>query len=68
MLWKLCTRPVVTVSPDATVEEAARAMRTKNVGAVVVVRDGRPASSPTAMSLSASSAVPGTLPWSRSAR
>jgi CBS domain-containing protein len=43
MLWKLCTRPVVTVSPDATVEEAARAMRTKNVGAVVVVRDGRPA-------------------------
>src|SRR3990172_10597735 len=43
MLWKLCSRPVVTVSPDATVEEAARAMRTKNVGAVVVVRDGRPA-------------------------
>ncbi len=43
MLWKLVSRPVVTVSPDATVEEAARAMRTKNVGAVVVVRDGRPA-------------------------
>ena len=43
MLWKLCTRPGVTVSPDATAEEAARAMRTKNVGAVVVVRDGRPA-------------------------
>ncbi len=43
MLWKLCTRPVVTVSPDATAEEAARAMRTKNVGAVVVVRHGRPA-------------------------
>jgi len=43
MLWKLSTRPVVTVSPDATVEEAARAMRMQNVGAVVVVRQGRPA-------------------------
>ena len=43
MLWKLVSRPVVTVSPDATVEVAARAMRTKNVGAVVVVRNGRPA-------------------------
>ena len=42
MLWKLCTRPVVTASPDATVEEAARAMRTKNVGAVVVISHGRP--------------------------
>ncbi|HTY79065.1 MAG TPA: CBS domain-containing protein [Candidatus Bathyarchaeia archaeon] len=43
MLWNLASKPVVTVSPDATVEEAARLMRTKNVGAVVVVRDGRPA-------------------------
>jgi len=43
MLWKLASRPVVTVSPEATVEEAARAMRTKKVGAVVVVRNGRPA-------------------------
>ena len=43
MLWKPVSRPVVTVSPDATVEEAARSMRTKNVGAVVVVRDSRPA-------------------------
>ena len=42
MLWRLVSRPVVTVPPDATVEEAARLMRTKNVGAVVVVRSGRP--------------------------
>lgn len=42
MLWKLASRPVVTVPPDATVEEAARLMRTRNVGAVVVVRSGRP--------------------------
>ena len=42
MLGKICTKPVVTASAQMTVEEAARAMRTKNVGALVVVNAGRP--------------------------
>jgi CBS domain-containing protein len=42
MLAKVCTKPVVTASATTTVEEAARAMRVKNVGAVVVVNAGRP--------------------------
>ena len=42
MLGKVCTKPVVTASVNMTVAEAARAMRTKNVGAVVVVNAGRP--------------------------
>jgi CBS domain-containing protein len=42
MLGKICTRPVVTASARMTVEEAARAMRSKNVGALVVANAGRP--------------------------
>jgi CBS domain-containing protein len=42
MLGKICTKPVVTASAQMTVEEAARAMRAKNVGALVVVNAGRP--------------------------
>ena len=42
MLGKICTKPVVTASAQMTVEEAARAMRTRNVGALVVVNAGRP--------------------------
>jgi CBS domain-containing protein len=42
MLGKICTRPVVTASAQMTVDEAARAMRSKNVGALVVVNAGRP--------------------------
>jgi CBS domain-containing protein len=42
MLGKICTKPVVTASAQMTVEEAARAMRSKNVGALVVVNAGRP--------------------------
>jgi CBS domain-containing protein len=42
MLGKVCTKPVVTASATTTVAEAARAMRAKNVGAVVVVNAGRP--------------------------
>ncbi|HLF48672.1 MAG TPA: CBS domain-containing protein [Methylomirabilota bacterium] len=42
MLGKICTKPVVTASANMTVAEAARAMRTKNVGALVVVNAGRP--------------------------
>ena len=42
MLDKACTKPVITASAQMTVSEAARAMRSKNVGALVVVNAGRP--------------------------
>jgi len=42
MLGKICTKPVVTATAQMTVEQAARAMRMKNVGALVVVNAGRP--------------------------
>jgi CBS domain-containing protein len=42
MLGKICTRPVVTASTQMTVDQAARVMRSKNVGALVVVNAGRP--------------------------
>jgi CBS domain-containing protein len=42
MLKELCTKPVVTIGPDAPVRDAARLMRDKNVGAVVVVNTGKP--------------------------
>ena len=42
MIGQVCTKPVVTVSPRATVQEAARLMQRKRVGALVVVNSGRP--------------------------
>jgi CBS domain-containing protein len=42
MLGKICIKPAVTASAQMTVEEAARAMRSKNVGALVVINAGRP--------------------------
>jgi CBS domain-containing protein len=42
MLGRICTKPVVTLPATATVAEAARAMRIKNVGTVVVVNARRP--------------------------
>jgi CBS domain-containing protein len=42
MLGKICTKPVVTASAQMTVDQAAREMRSKNVGALVVVNAGRP--------------------------
>lgn len=42
MIGRVCTRPVVTIRPDNLIEEAARLMRTRNVGAIVVVSDGSP--------------------------
>jgi CBS domain-containing protein len=42
MLGKVCTKPGVTASAQMTVNQAARAMRTRNVGALVVVNAGRP--------------------------
>ena len=42
MLSRVCSKPVITASATTTVAEAARTMRAKNVGAVVVVDAGRP--------------------------
>ena len=42
MLGNICTRPVVTASAQMTVDQAAQTMRSKNVGALVVVNAGRP--------------------------
>ena len=42
MLGKVCSKPVVTVSAQVMVSQAARAMRTRNVGALVVVNASRP--------------------------
>jgi CBS domain-containing protein len=37
MIGQICSKPAVTASPDTTVQEAAHRMRTRNVGALVVV-------------------------------
>ena len=42
MLGRICTKPVVTLPATATVVEAARAMRIRNVGTVIVVNARRP--------------------------
>jgi CBS domain-containing protein len=42
MIRDVCTKPVVTLSATATVAEAARLMRDKRVGAVVVTSSARP--------------------------
>ena len=42
MIGELCTKPVVTISPKVSVQEAARLMRRNNVGALVMVDDSRP--------------------------
>ncbi|HLC43125.1 MAG TPA: CBS domain-containing protein [Methylomirabilota bacterium] len=42
MIGDVCTKPVVTVQADTTVEEAARLMRAKNIGALVVTNNGKP--------------------------
>lgn len=42
MLRELAVKPVVTASTRMTATEAARLMRQKNVGALVVVNAGRP--------------------------
>jgi CBS domain-containing protein len=43
MLGEMCTKPVVTVTPTTSVRDAARVMRQKKVGAVVVLNGNRPA-------------------------
>src|ERR1700675_3551211 len=42
MLKQIAVKPVVTASARMTIAEAARAMRQKNVGALIVVNAGRP--------------------------
>ena len=42
MIGEMCSKPVVTVSPQATITEAARLMRQHHVGALVVVNDDAP--------------------------
>jgi CBS domain-containing protein len=42
MLGRVCIKPVVTASAVMTVAQAARAMKAKNVGALVVVNAGKP--------------------------
>lgn len=42
MIGEMCTKPVVTISPKVSVQEAARLMRRKNVGALVMVDSSRP--------------------------
>ena len=43
MIGAICSKPAITASPDTTAREAAHRMRTRNVGAVVVVNgQGKP--------------------------
>ncbi len=42
MISEVCTKPAVTVEPATTILEAARLMRTKNIGALVVTNSSRP--------------------------
>jgi len=41
-LQRICTKTVVTISPDATVVDAAKLMRAKHVGCLVVISNSRP--------------------------
>jgi CBS domain-containing protein len=42
MIGEMSIKPVVTISPDASVQEAARLMRAKKVGALVVTSSRKP--------------------------
>ena len=41
-LERICTKTVVTISPDATVLDAAKLMHAKHIGCLVVIDDARP--------------------------
>lgn len=68
MIGETCTKPVVTITPQATVLEAARLMREKNVGALVVVGSTKPTGMLTdrdiAVGVVAQGADPATTPVS----
>jgi signal-transduction protein with cAMP-binding, CBS, and nucleotidyltransferase domain len=42
MIGEMSIKPVVTIAPDASIREAAQLMRTKKVGALVVVNSRKP--------------------------
>jgi predicted transcriptional regulator len=42
MIGEMSIKPVVTIAPDASIQEAARLMRTKKVGALVVTSSRKP--------------------------
>jgi CBS domain-containing protein len=41
-LERICSKAVVTISPDATLLEAAKLMHSKHIGCLVVIDDSRP--------------------------
>ena len=41
-LERICSKTVVTISPDANVLEAAKLMQSKHIGCVVVIDESRP--------------------------
>lgn len=41
LIRDVMTKPVITIDPEATLEEAALIMREKNIGALPVVKDGK---------------------------
>jgi CBS domain-containing protein len=41
-LERICSKSVVTISPDATVAEAAKLMQSKHIGCLVVIDESRP--------------------------
>ena len=41
MIGQVCTKPAVTTSAEASIEAAARLMRARNVGALVVAKNGK---------------------------
>lgn len=41
MIGQVCIKPVVTASAETTIAKAAQLMRARNVGALVVARNGK---------------------------
>jgi CBS domain-containing protein len=41
MIGQVCIKPVVTASTETTIAKAAQLMRAKNVGALVVAKNGK---------------------------
>ena len=41
MIGQVCIKPVVTASAETTIQKAAQMMRARNVGALVVARNGK---------------------------
>lgn len=42
MIRELCIKPVVTAEPETSIQAAAQLMRARNVGALVVAKNGKP--------------------------